>query len=172
MPTEEVNQLDSKTGAFSELNNKQAKFVRLIAAGETKSDAYRQTYNPDGARTLTPRQVSKKADQIASSQSVTAALLELRGELRLKALLSLNDRLNILAGIAQQPSTKKGDRIRAIEVYSRISGDQAPERHELTGKDGQPLQSEVTTRQLTTREKLDRLAKLRDQAKVADAAIA
>ena len=75
-----------------------------------------------------------------------------------QTLLSFNQRLAILAGIAKSKVTKQGDRVRAVEVYSKLAGDQPPEREELTVKNAQGEAFTVTARGPTKLEKIAALA--------------
>ena len=125
------------TPAKKPLTPKHLKFVDLMAAGFSQADAYRKAFNAKKHRTAISIAVS--ASHIAANPLIRARLAELRGQSQRSTLLSLDQRLSILAGIARSNVTKQGDRVRAIEVYTKIAGDSAPERTELTGKDGAPL---------------------------------
>ena len=78
----------------------------------------------------------------------------------MKTLLTLNERLNILAQIAQG-KTKPNEKTRAIDVYSKIAGDGLGENVnvkaavEISGPDGGPVPVAAA---LTT---LDKIAKFR-----------
>ena len=130
------------TPAKKPLTPKHLKFVDLMAAGFSQADAYRKAFNAKKHRTAISIAVS--ASHIAANPLIRARLAELRGQSQRSTLLSLDQRLSILAGIARSNVTKQGDRVRAIEVYTRIAGDSAPERTELTGKNGAPLVPEPT----------------------------
>ena len=119
------------------LGPKHLKFIDLIASGFSQADAYRRAFQPGTKRSALSIAVS--ASHIASNPLIRARLAELRGQSQRSTLLSLDQRLSILAGIARSTVTKQTDRIRSIEVYTKIAGDSAPERTELTGKDGAPL---------------------------------
>ena len=115
------------------LTPRQRKFIELVIAGTTLTDAYRQAYKQ-------PKMIREDAGErgyrVSVRPAVKAELDRLRGLSNRKALLSINDRLGILADIAQDASSLKSDRIRSIDVYNRTAGDQAPQRLEVTGKDG------------------------------------
>lgn len=74
-----------------------------------------------------------------NKQPVKDRIAELRSKSEKKTLLTYNDRLEILARDAQiKGDTPAHVRARAtvVKVYSEISGDRAPDRLEVTGKDG------------------------------------
>ena len=119
------------------LGPKHLKFIDLIASGFSQADAYRRVFQPHTKRSALSIAVS--ASHIAANPLIRERLAELRGQSQRSTLLSLDQRLSILAGIARSTVTKQTDRIRSIEVYTKIAGDSAPERQELTGKDGAPL---------------------------------
>lgn len=138
---------------------RQLRFAQIIASGETNAHAYRTVYKPNA----NDKTAAQCGCRMAKHPSVVAEIARMRGKSEAKKLLTLNDRLGILANIAQARTASKTERIRAIEVYSKISGDQAPERHEVSGPGGTPIQEEVTHRKLTVREKIERLEAARRQ---------
>ncbi len=138
------------------LTAKQSAFARLVASGTSQADAYRQAYQPKA----TDRTAAENGSKTAKRPAVVAEIARLRGQSEVKAILTLNDRLRILAKDAQTGGDTHADknaRARSIEVYSKISGDQAPERHEVTGKDGGPIPvaAAVATRTMSRREKVE-----------------
>jgi len=125
------------TPVRKKLGPKHLKFIDLMAAGFSQADAYRKAFNAKKNRNAVSIAVS--ASRIAANPLIRVRLAELRGQSQRSTLLSLDQRLSILAGIARSTQTKQTDRIRSIEVYTKLAGDSAPERTEVTGKDGAPL---------------------------------
>lgn len=147
---------------------KALRFARLVASGESQAQALRIAYN----RTGKPRTIALDACRLAARPEIKAEIERLRGRSEVKILLTLNDRLAILAEIAQDTRAKKNERTRAIDVYSRISGDQAPSRVDLSSPPGQPLQvQEVAPAGLraSPADKIKSLLKRREEFKAAGA---
>lgn len=150
---------------------KQRRFAELIASGLTGSDAYRQAY---GNTRIKPIHAARKAFSLTTHPKVMAYVAQLRMASRKKVLLSIDDRYAILADIAMDPTTRKADKIRSVEVYSKISGDQAPERHEHSGPGGTPIQTETTAttvvRRMTPQERIADMKARRVRLKAQDQA--
>lgn len=119
------------------LSPRSRRFVECVVAGASYVDANRSAYRP--TRRLSPQRIAERATRVAHSQQVAAKLAELQSKSDRILLLTLNERFSILAWIATSPLAKNADKIRAIEVYTRISGDQAPDRHEISGAGGATL---------------------------------
>lgn len=135
------------------LTIRQLEFAAVIATGAAQAEAYRKVYErPD----LTNQTAAERSSRLAADPRVRAEVARIRAKSERKKLLTLNDRLAILAEIAQDAKTKAHDKTRAIDVYSRISGDQAPERHEHSGPAGGPLPiaATVATRTMSRSEKV------------------
>lgn len=118
-------------------------------------DAYMATY-----RTKRKKTAAEKASRLMRNPNVVAEIRRLQTKVEVKVLLTLNDRLGILAKIATGRSTRPNEKTRAVEVYSKISGDQAPDRHELAGVGGAPIQMVIEqpiSERFTVKEKLARL---------------
>lgn len=133
-------------------------FALLVASGESQSMAYRKAYHH---ATLLPQDAAVRASRLAGDKRIKARIEQLRGKSVTKALLTLNDRLNILSEIAQDKSAARSDRTRAIDVYNKMAPDGTPLRQEITGKDGAPIAvsatANVTVTGLSVREKAQRL---------------
>lgn len=125
------------------LTNRQRRFVELVISGSTNGEAYRRAYKK-------PKILNEDAKEhgyrVANRPAVKSELDRLRGLSDRKKLLTLNDRLEILADIAQDTAALRNDRTRAIDVYSKIAGDNAPQRIDVSvaGKDGSPIQIATT----------------------------
>jgi hypothetical protein len=147
---------------------RQLAFARRLVEGKTQSEAYRELYQPKAI----DRTAAECGSKVARNPKVKAEVARLRALGNVKTILSLNDRLGLLAKIAQT-APRQSDSVRAIEVYSKISGDQAPERTitEHTGKDGAPIQQEVAVSgvvqvvRLSVRDKMRLLREARERDK-------
>lgn len=124
------------------LSLRQLYFCDLVVAGHSYASAYRIAYKKPKA---SPEDAGEHGWRVTQGLGVKSRIEELRKLSGHKALLTLNDRLEILAEIAQSKTSKPTDKTRAIEVYSRISGDEAPQRHEHAGPNGLPIPVAATT---------------------------
>jgi hypothetical protein len=119
------------------LTEKQAEFARQIVAGKTQGEAYTLAYlPPDGSK---PETVAHLASRVARRPAVAAEIARIRSKIDRRVLVPINERLKLLAEIFTDPVTKSTDRTQAILAYSKISGDQAPDRQELSGPGGGPI---------------------------------
>ncbi len=121
------------------LTHLQKKFVGHVAAGKSHSAAY--TAAVGGRDNLSEKELHNRAYRMSRRPAVLTALRSLAKRSDVKTLLTLNDRLDILAKIAtgKIKKVRPTDRTRAIDVYSRIAGDSAPDKVEISGKDGAPI---------------------------------
>lgn len=135
------------------LTAKNRAFAELVVSGVSQAEAYRRVYNKPN---VSPPHAAHKGCIIATRPIVAAEIARLRAKSGAKKILSLNDRLEILAQIAQDPDASGHEKSRAIEVYSKISGDQAPQRHEHTGPEGAPIPvaASVQVGRLSVRDKI------------------
>lgn len=125
-------------------------FARLVASGSANAVAYRAVYNPK----LANQTAAERGCRLAKHPAVAAEMARLREKSERKKLLTLNDRLEILADISRDPKARPHEKARAIEVYSKISGDQAPDRHEISGPNGAPIPVAGEVVVLSRRDKL------------------
>lgn len=111
----------------------------LYAKGKTMVEAYVQAFSKER---LSHKSAMEGASRLFKRPAIAARVKELQHKSEAKALLSINDRLRLLAENAQMPVKTSGDRsaqARVIEVYTKIAGGFEPERRELTGANGTPL---------------------------------
>lgn len=126
--------------ATPSLNPRQKEFAALVASGMSHTDAYARAYSkPNGNRQF----LAERGCKLAAKPLVAAEIARLREKSDGKKLLTLNDRLSLLARIAQKKTARPVDVTRAIEVYSRISGDEAPQRHEVSAPGGGPIEQTI-----------------------------
>jgi hypothetical protein len=118
------------------LNPRQLRFCELVVQGHSYAAAYRIAYLKPK---LSPEVAGEHGWRVTQRRGVKERIEVLRKQSKAKTLLTLNDRLEILAGIAQDPQASRGEKVRAVEAYSKISGDQAPEAHTLSNPDGSPI---------------------------------
>lgn len=138
-------------------------FCILVDQGIPAADAFRRAYvHPD----WTAASCAHQAHKMMRRPCVVARLAELKqarlGKSERGTLLSLNDRLLIASRIAKSKDSGPLVKLRALEVYTKLAGDAAPDRLELTGPEGQPVQVESTVTNLTVEEKVARIRAARE----------
>ena len=142
-------------------------FAQNVANGDTDSDAYRKAYKPRAD--LSDVRVGILAHRVAGRDHVLRQVAALRSKVDRRILVGLNDRLKVLSSIFLDEANSPQERVQAVAVYSRISGDQAPERTETSGPNGGPIpvaavvvQGPVVA-QLPARERLLAMKRAREQ---------
>lgn len=160
---EDAGDRTGRKGKTRRLTSKALRFCDLVASGHSQAGAYRIAYKHPK---MSAEDAAEKGWRVTQQIGVKDRIEALRSESKAKTLLTLNDRLEILAEIAQAKTSKPSDKARAIEVYSRISGDQAPDRHEHTGPNGEPIAvaGTVLIGRLSRREKLEAIKARRANA--------
>lgn len=110
------------------LTGKQEAFARLIAAGETQADAYREAYS---AGKMSNRSIWVNASKLAASAKVALRVEELRDEAAKACVVSIEEHLSILRRLRDQAAASKqyAAAIRAEELAGKVSGYYI-ERHE------------------------------------------
>lgn len=137
------------------------KFVQLIIAGTKQYEAYRKAYKKPK---LLPHDAAERACQIlARFPRVKARLAELRGQSAYKAILSLNDRLAICAKHAQTGSNKPEVQLKAVDLYTKLAGDSAPDKLELSGPEGGAITVDTTVQRLPIRQRIAAMIAARKQ---------
>ena len=132
-------------------------FCQLIAKGMSGADAYTKAYlkGPECTR----KNASEQASKISTREGIRLRLDELRDQSLAPVLLSLDERLTILARDAR--SVGKGPqwmnaRARVLEIYSKLAGDLRPDSPPMPGESSEkPLHVSATAvvHQLGAREK-------------------
>ncbi len=138
-------------------------FVRLYISTGAGADSYRTAYNRPELET---QEASNRAFRLLRQAPVKRLVKEAQRATTKKLVISLNERLGLLAEIAQDRKARNSDRIRAVEVYGKTAGDEAPQKIELTGADGGPMvTASVNLKSISVRKKVEGLvaAKLRDR---------
>lgn len=115
------------------LTPRQSRFVELAVSGLSNADAYRRVYRKLAGR-LSSRDAANGAYRVTKAPAVRTRIAEIQNRSKRAELLSVNERLSLLARIVSSPYSKPMDRIRAIVVYTRIAGDGGQERKEVTVK--------------------------------------
>jgi len=124
------------------LTAKQEKFAQAIADGMKQAEAYRHAYN---AQNMKPETIHQQASRIVADRNVAARIAELRSKLEKKALWTREMSVKALAEAFQIARTGKNAQAMtgAVKELNAMHGFNAPEKVELTGKDGTPLMPSV-----------------------------
>lgn len=122
----------NKVTTVRPLRPTQEHFATLVARGWSQSAAYKKAY---GKPRISATRAAQAGCLVAKGDAVQRRIAALRQASEKKTILTINDRLRILADTAQitakTPSAHNA-RTKAIEVYNKTAGDHAPERHEHT----------------------------------------
>jgi len=117
------------------LNEKQEKFCHEVLMGKTQRQAYYSAY-PSSLK-WKPANVDSKASQLINSDKVMARLVELRSDAEKRNEITRKDLLDQLKNIGfadvKISSIKATDKIKAIEVMSKILGYDKGENESATG---------------------------------------
>jgi hypothetical protein len=103
------------------LTSKQELFARLVAEGKGMSESYRIAYQSKS----NPAAVRSDAWKLATDPRVERKIAELKARAEERMFLTRSRKRHILYQIAETPKNKATDRIKAIEVDNRMSGDDA-----------------------------------------------
>lgn len=117
---------------MKKLTVKQERFAELIIAGETQSAAYRTAYRSKAS----DKAVAVEASRLAGNPAVAARIAELQAQAAKEAVWTLESRLADLAALARDSATSPSERIRAIEVYTKLAGDGAANKVDVSGAAG------------------------------------
>lgn len=148
------------------------RFAELVAGGRSQADAYREAY---GRPNVSARDAAERGSRCAADPRVKEFLASVRAASAAGALLTINERLKLLADNARIPGRSAAARnaqARAIEVYNKTAGDQAPERQEhlIKGDPAAPL-TNVPGVNYTKADKIAALLKRRKDREAAAAPV-
>ena len=146
------------------LTTPQARFCQLIAGGAKHNDSYRAAFSrPKMSRRL----ATIYASRLLAKQVVQDKVREYMEKSEAPTLLTINDRLHLLARFAHDPLVKTGDRIRAIAEYTTIAGENPPQSdHQAQGSvtvnvgvavggTGQPAQAQQYQPRATIQQRIE-----------------
>ena len=118
------------------LTAKQEKFAQCIADGMTQADAYRSAF--DAAR-MGSSSIQVEASKLMDNPKVALRVTELRKKLENRHLWTREDSVRVLREVAD--SAKGSERVQAIKELNAMHGFNAPQKVELTGAEGGPIQT-------------------------------
>lgn len=125
------------------LTVKQETFAQQVALGKSQAEAYRLAYN---AEKMLPATVDSKASVLGKQDKITARVAELRAPAIAAVGLTLEGHLTRLQWLSKK-AEKKGQMMAAItaEVNRGKAAGLYVEKREITGKDGEPLQTAIAS---------------------------
>lgn len=115
------------------LTPRQEAFARLVAEGNSQSEAYRLAYPK--AQTWQPGNVWRRASELSANPDVLGRIDALRAELCERTLWTMERSVEVLSEIATG-GEKDADRVRAVAELNAMFGFEAPKRAEITNPDG------------------------------------
>ncbi len=118
-------------------NARHERFAQALARGATATDAYAEA-GYKGDRTA--------ASRLSTNVNINRRVEEIKSRVAEKAEWTAADRLRALKNIFD--ASEKDDRrtaISAIAEANRMQGSYAPDKHEHSGPDGGPIQTETRT---------------------------
>jgi hypothetical protein len=111
-----------------ELTISQQRFCQMVAGGARNWEAYRAAFNRP---TMPKKTATRYGSLILAKPAAQAKVQQYMKQSDAPVLMTINDRLGLLSGFANDPLVKSGDRIRAIAVYTEIAGGNAPHQSEV-----------------------------------------
>lgn len=136
------------------LTIKQERFVNKYLECGNASEAYRFAYD---CSNLADSTIWSKSSLMLDDNKVRARVEELREEIKDKSNITKEGNLAILYSIMNDKAESPAVRIKAIEVSNKMLGFDAPEKREITGKDGKDLMIQPLTIEIVdSREKADK----------------
>lgn len=118
------------------LTIKQEKFCNKYLECGNASEAYRYAYD---CSNMNDETVWKRACELLKNGDVPGRIKELRSVMQSKSDITKEGNLAILHSIMIDETESPSVRIKAIEVANKMLGFDAPEKTEVTGKNGEPI---------------------------------
>lgn len=118
------------------LTPKQEQFAQNVASGKTQADAYRAAFNASKMKAET---IQQSASRLMADRKVSARVKELREQVANRHLWTREDSVRVLREVAG--SEKGSERVQAIKELNAMHGFNAPQKVELTGSEGGPIQT-------------------------------
>ncbi len=98
-----------------QLNERQREFARLLVLGHNQTEAYCSVYGPSAAAAST-------ASRLAIKPQFVAHLAQLRAAADVTALLSREELMQRVLGVAQEDTTAPKDAIAGYALYAKLAG--------------------------------------------------
>lgn len=127
------------------ITSKQQAFIRDVVQGMGPSAAYKKHYKT--ARNWKAQSVATEASRLLNMPHIKEEVDRLKAEADETAIASREDRLRFLTEVMMSTKNELRDRIKAVEVMNRMSGDNIQTTNTNLHIDKNPLQ-ELTVEQL------------------------
>jgi phage terminase small subunit len=107
------------------LTQKQENFCLAYIKTGNAAESYKQCYNTENMK---PESIYRKATELMANGTITARLQELRSKAESKAIMSVEERKELLTKIAQNVTFDKegnagfNDATKAIEILNKMDG--------------------------------------------------
>lgn len=116
------------------MTDRQLEFARLVAGGMAQTEAYRQVYGAGKSA----HAAAANSSRLMSNDKVRRKIDELRGRADESAVLSRQQRLEMLSALASSAAQRDDVSAvcKAIDILNRMDGAYAPEEKKLSGSLG------------------------------------
>lgn len=116
------------------MTDRQLEFARLVATGMAQTEAYRQVYGAGKSA----HAAAANSSRLMSNDKVRRKIDELRGRADESAVLSRQQRLEMLSALASSAAQRDDVSAvcKAIDILNRMDGAYAPEEKKLSGSLG------------------------------------
>lgn len=112
---------------MGDLTSQQEKFCRLVAEGNTQSDAYRMAYPKSKAN---KKSMNEKASRLMAQSNISSRVSELIDELKEKSMWTREESVKILKNLLHADDIRKSDIINAIKELNKMHGFEAAQKIE------------------------------------------
>lgn len=116
------------------MTDRQLEFARLVATGMAQTEAYRQVYGAGKSA----HAAAANSSRLMSNDKVRRKIDDLRGRADESAVLSRQQRLEMLSALASSAAQRDDVSAvcKAIDILNRMDGAYAPEEKKLSGSLG------------------------------------
>lgn len=106
-------------GVKDMLTPKQESFVQNIIAGMTQAEAYKASYS---TRNMTDKTIYECASRLMADHKISARIKELREEIAKDTIMSVQDRMEWLTEVINDPKTSISARLAASDQMNKMQG--------------------------------------------------
>lgn len=128
-----------------ELADKLTNLQRGVVLGVVAGKSQRQAYRDAGGKAKNDASADAVVSEMLSDPKVSAFYNSLIAQVAAKAIWTRQDSERVLAEIAmgQDENGKTSDRVAAVKELNAMGGWNSPQKHEHTGKDGEPIKASL-----------------------------
>lgn len=114
--------MTEKSITQNKLTSKQEVFVAAVVAGKTHRDAYLEAY-PGSAKWKKIQAVDAAAYKLVQKGHIREKIDDLNSKIDRRSIATREDRMEFLTDTFQDEELSIRDRMRAVEILNRMSGD-------------------------------------------------